>query len=693
MKRKILLAVLALVLLVPMMRVAAVDDEYTAVDPLRQSLFTTLVPGARALDGRFVPTLDAFQPLRNIALPTTNPEDFFLCNDSYTFFIADTGASRILVFDPHTGDMHDIGTDVLRAPFGVAATADRVYVADAGLEAVIVFDRHSGEEVLRILRPTSPFFGTATGFVPRKIATDARGNIYVISDNSPNGVMQFTPEGYFLGFVGENRTQLGWWARILRTFQTEAQRAQLIDLRPPTPTNLAINRDGLLITTTTGEMGHGIKKFSAAGLMLLHLYDWHMSAVAPDARGNIYAISPQGFSLIVDMHGQPLFVSQTSTVFYEMEGVTRTPVATVVGPTGVWYILDRELSALVRYQPTPFGTLVLDASYLLAQGRFLEGEALWREVEELNATFRTAHLALGFADYRLGNFPEARDRFRISEYATPTGFSRVIWYIRNEWLLSNLQWTLLAMILLWALNASVRFYCKKKKILHPLKRLVGAVGSRAPVPVQKFGREVRNAFYFCRHPFDAVYEIKFNQAVGLKTAIFLYAMFLFVFVLSTQATSFTFHFTSMLFQMPLVLILLAASVPFILGIIASFLISDIKEGEATFRQVVIIVACALIPYTVLLLVRTIISHGLTLNEQFVYQFIGYIGVGWTAFLVVGGLKEAYNYNVRGISVNLLLTAFSGLCMVLVFSVAAMLVTQEMTFLRLLFGEVVLRVQA
>jgi len=641
--------------------------------------------------GRLVQTIDAFRPLHNINLDVHNPEDFFICRETYTFFIADTGNGRIVQFYVESGETRYIGEGELSQPFGVAVDATRIYVADAGLNEVVVFNRHTGAVELRISRPTALIFGQTTGFTPRKIGSDARGSIYVVSDNSPNGVMQFNANGEFLGFLGENWASLGWISTLQRIFYTETQRDQLIDVRPPSPTNLTINRDGLLLTATTGMGDTGIKKFSTAGSLLLNLPNpWYMDIVT-DSRNNMFILHQAGLIEIFDMHGDFLFYFNTSSMFFEMDGVTRNPVAIDVGPTGTIYLLDRDLAAITRYQPTEFGNLVLDASYYFAQGMFLEGESLWQEVLEVSATFNMAHAALGFANFRQDNFEDALELFRQS-YAV-IGYSRVTWHLRNEWLLNNLQYVLLILVILVLANNALKWFLRRKKLMHPFRVFGGKIANASPPWLRRLGREMKGALYFCRHPMDGVYEIKHNNMVGFKTATLIYAVYLFIFVLNTQITSFTFTFFIYFSFTPLPLIIVAASIPIILGIITSFLVSDINEGEATFRQVYIIVACAMIPFTLLSFSRAVISNVLTLYELFIFQMLLYVGIGWTLFLILAGLKEAYNYNVRGIAKNVALSLFASACFIVVAAVAAMLVTQELEFLRILMGEVAFRVQS
>jgi hypothetical protein len=138
-------------------------------------------------------------------------------------------------------------------------------------------------------------------------------------------------------------------------------------------------------------------------------------------------------------------------------------------------------------------------------------------------------------------------------------------------------------------------------------------------------------------------------------------------------------------------LILISLLPFALGITASYLVSEINDGQAKLREVYIIVAYSLVPYILITPCAAIISNALTFNESFLYDLSLLAATGWSAFLIVSGLKEAYDYPMGGIVKNLLQTAFTVACMIVVTAVAGMLVTQEWTFIQIIFREVAMRV--
>jgi DNA-binding beta-propeller fold protein YncE len=641
------------------------------------SLFPTFTDGP---GGRDMQTLDAYSALESIPLDASGPEDLHV-DVSGEIFIADTGNGRLLVISDN-GISSVIGEGILSAPSGVFADEERIYAADPVLCQVVVFNRQ-GDLLFRIARPESPAYGTGTGYVPRKVAADKRGNIYVVSDNSPNGVLQFNNMGVFNGFTGANTARLGWVTTLQRLLYTEGQKSQLLDVRPPSPTNLTIDLDGLLYTATLGLDDKGIKKFSTAGKALLSpdLPYSTLVDVAVDGAGNIYACENTGYIHVANARGDRLFSFGTRAQYYEVAGVTRNPAALDISPQGVIYVLDKEQAAVVRYVPTIFGRKVLAAVSYYVQGLYVDGEQLWLEIWKDNSSYLLAHSALAYASFKQGRYDEALESFRLGE--DKRGYSEAFWYIRNEWLQKNLTTILLfllaAVLVYYALKAAF----KKTARGRSFTGLVWRVGE------QPFIRQLHFSFYYIRHPVDGVYEIKYNNSAGIGAATFVFGLYLAVQLFAYQVTGYLYR--GSVEEVGLFSLILISLLPFALGITASYLVSEINDGQAKLREVYIIVAYSLVPYILIAPCVAIISNALTFNENFLYDLSLLTATGWSAFLIVSGLKEAYDYPMGGIVKNLLQTAFTVACMIVVTAVAGMLVTQEWTFIQIIFREVAMRV--
>ena len=182
---------------------------------------------------KLVLTADAYLPagiyLADAGL--SSPEDLYLSGRE--LYIADTGNHRIVVYSMDTGSLTSFGENDLIKPTGLSVDgAGRVYVADYGAEQVVIFTPDRSVE-RRLTRPTEAYYG-ASPYKPQKVDLDSYGNLFVISEGTYEGILQFDRNGSFNGFFGANRTKnlsaVEWFQKI---FYTEEQKAKMSFRTPP----------------------------------------------------------------------------------------------------------------------------------------------------------------------------------------------------------------------------------------------------------------------------------------------------------------------------------------------------------------------------------------------------------------------------------------------------------------------------
>ena len=136
----------------------------------------------------FFMTQDAYTPTEEMDLPISGAEDMFVTPDG-TVFIADTGNARILKLKDFV-EVASYGEGILAGPTGLFVDAEgTIYVADGKSNTIVILDKN-GNLLTQFGRPDEPLFGNSTEFLPRKIAVDARKNLYIISEGCANGIVQ-----------------------------------------------------------------------------------------------------------------------------------------------------------------------------------------------------------------------------------------------------------------------------------------------------------------------------------------------------------------------------------------------------------------------------------------------------------------------------------------------------------------------
>ena len=148
-------------------------------------------------DDKWIQTQDAYLPgniyMRDMGLSA--PEDIFINNGA--IYVADTGNSRVLIYDLEKGTHRELGKEILNSPSGIFVTEDlSVYVADKGAKAVYIFGA-DGKLKKTIGRPDNYLFSDLSEYTPKNVIVTKEGNIYVCGESAYEGLMQFSPEGEF----------------------------------------------------------------------------------------------------------------------------------------------------------------------------------------------------------------------------------------------------------------------------------------------------------------------------------------------------------------------------------------------------------------------------------------------------------------------------------------------------------------
>jgi DNA-binding beta-propeller fold protein YncE len=633
----------------------------------------------RGPNGWSAATPTAYEPDGMIRIGLNQPSDIFYDDASGMMYIADTGNSRIAVYDG-SGVRQSIGEGVLANPVGVYAAGGRIYAADSGLREIVVFDA-AGKLLQRIGRPEEPIYGKNNDFVPKKVAVDKRGNIYVISEGAINGVVQLAKDGRFLGYVGANDTQVSLKMLIQRLLFTDAQKGQLFRSTPPSPTSLVLDKQGLLYTVTEGVRAEGIKKLNILGSNILDTNSWVSDSLIDidvDAEGNIYTVDSSGWIDIYDSFGNLLFDFGGPDGKYERAGFVKNPSAIDAADSGrMLYVADKDRGVINRYRITPFAEKVFEGAAHYKRGKYVESEPIWQEVLRMNSFFILSHQALAKAYFKQDQHGRALASFRLAE--DKTGYSDAFWNIRNEWLQNNLLTVIIVLAALLPARAAVLALDRRYGVLQPAVRLRRSLAER------KLAQELRFMFHFLRHPIDAVQELKENKRATVRSATILYGWLLILQVILVYARGYLFAGVDP-DRIGLLPILLATAVPLAFWVVLNYMVSTVGEGEGRFSEVYISTIYALSPYLLFALPIALISNVLTYNEAFIYDYSMAIIQGWSALLVCITVKELHDFTFLQTVRNLFLTVFAIVLAALVLFLLVLLFNQEVEFIQSIIQE-------
>jgi tetratricopeptide (TPR) repeat protein len=622
-------------------------------------------------NGRFVYTQDAYIPLSRRQtfgdITLNNPQDITF-DDNDVMYIADRNLGFILVYDEESQQTKTIGEGILKGPTGVHIGSDgHVYVADFINKKAYQFapnDQNMYELVQTYEKPlNSPFFSESDPFDPTKITTDNANNVYVLLAGNINGLAQYKNDGTFFGYFGGNRIPASWQNTVTFLFFDEATRRNLFQIIPDPVYNIATDQDGLILTTTKGLDGY--LKLNIANFVLnqsIWGYDNNEDLYVGPYE-TIFAVTSEGYIVEYGPDGSVLFIfSGTDTS--NIQGLFQNPTGIAVNSKSQIYVIDNQTKSLQVFIPTSFANLVHSAIELYQDGRYIEALEPWQKVLEQNALFDLANQGLGDAYFAQMDYEQALYYYEVAR--NRQGYSDAFWEVRNDVLLNSGTFIVLFLFGILAFSIGGKYLKLNDILLKPVHLINAKIKDVQLVKELKFG------WYLMTHPVDGYYGIKReNKASYLSATLYFFSFFI-VYLIFIFETNFLFN-PLIRSQIDIFEQIISIFLPFILFVLANYLVCSIRDGEGSFKDVYIATSYSLLPAIIGLPLVTLMSQGITLNEAFLFDFAMSIIYGLTGFYMIMMIKEIHYYEMKATIGNLLITIFTAvMILVIVFIVYLLL---------------------
>lgn len=641
---------------------------------------------------------DPNRPQEQVFSPLKRPADMYI-DAKDDLYVADSGNNRIVHFDKELRFVRYIAMeeDPFSNPQGVFVNDDgHIFVADTGKNRIVELDAQ-GRLVRLFHKPQSRYVPGDLKFDPIKLVADRRGYLYVVTLGGHRGLVQLDPQGNFQSFYGANLTPFSLLDSVKKLFYSREMYSNEMSKLPPPIHNIALDRDGFVFTVTAATPDNPVKRLDMRGINLLNvpvtgeyvknmiqegkLLQPTLTDVAIDRYGNIATIdSRYNFVSQYDPYGNLLyFWGGRSLSASAQMGMIKNPVALEFNSRNQLFILDDQEDIVQVFELSEFGALINTANQLTINGYYEESEQYWEKVLQLNARYVPAIQGMGKAAYKKERYREALTYFRIA--GDQFGYSDAYWQLRLEWF--QHQFSFFATLFV---SLSIGYWLFKGMIFKWL--------NRRKWPKSKISRmelidQLKHAFYILKHPIDGFTAIRHENKGGyVSAAILLLAMGL-ALMFHNRYTSFSFHHTT-----GQAVDITTIWVPFIsiwLGwVVCNYLISSIYRGEGRFKDVFVGSAYALMPFILFSVPLAVLSNGLTLSEESMYNYVLYGIMVWVAAMFFWKVQSIQNYGVGETVVNLLLSLFAIVVLgVLVFIVFG-LSNELLVFVNEVYREVELR---
>ena len=332
-------------------------------------------------------------------------------------------------------------------PESVAVDANGyIYICDTGNYQVLKLDKDkSGTIVQTIGTPDSDMFEGE--FKPSKVAIAKNLSLYVISNSTLDGIMEFNAQGTFLRYFGAPDVQLSVadmvalaWRRVYRSLFGDDVDDSFVTFVPTEFENLVVDEYGFVysVIAASGESNtNQLLKMNFQGDNILDptakstqkINDTLSSTYGDLIRlseagsGNIFidvSVDEDGFITLLDSNLCKVFEydSEANLVSVyggmgKQQGLFQSPKAMAkLGKKTL--ILDGYNRSITIFELTDYGETFHNGIILYNKGLYTEAEEYWFEVLKSNANCELAHIGLGKVYYQYGEYATALNHFKVA---------------------------------------------------------------------------------------------------------------------------------------------------------------------------------------------------------------------------------------------------------------------------------------
>ena len=721
---KILILTLALVLLFGVVYSSAyvAYDTYTYSISGKQMLSPTAYSTNTSITSTDMGLRDKFGGLQ------LNDAEDIVTDELGNVYIADAGNNRIVVLDKYYKVTNvidtyydDAGKEVnFNHPEGVFVTdpnktadgSSHIYVCDTKNKAIVVYDREYNY-VRTITAPSSPLLDPAD-FVPNAVAVDIYGRIFIVAEQTYEGIIVLSNTGDFTGYIGAQKVSYSIIDIIWRKFQTKEQLAQQTKNLSDPYNNITVDDDGFVYATSDkvdeteqynaikskasdyspvkklNSTGHEIMKrngFFDPGGEVDVFYAKDVSKISDVALG------PEGMWTILDYKRSKLFTydQQGNLLFAFGDGGEygqggellgngenlQAITYQTIGETSYLLVLDETSDTsnrykLVVYSPTEYCETIISALRNQNEHDYDSSIRYWQDVLTKNNNFDLAYIGIGKALFSQGKYQEA---YEVLQNAYETTYaSKAFAEIRKD-LIGN--WIILILVVAIALIiGAVKFlgYAKRKNKATALK-----VGRKT------YWEELLYVFHLCFHPFDGFWDLKHEKRGSVRAASTILGITILALFYNSIGRGYLFNpedkYSTILVS------IISVAIPVLLWSVSNWCLTTLFDGEGGFKDIYIATCYSLAPLPLFLVISTVLTNVMTTTEGSMVNLLVTIGVIWMAMLLFFGTLVTHDYSLGKNVITMLGTVLAMLVIMFVIILFSSLVMKMVTFVIAIFKEV------
>ncbi|MDR0553354.1 MAG: hypothetical protein LBG76_00945 [Treponema sp.] len=426
-----------------------------------------------------------------------DPQGLFIRDNR--LYVCDSGNNRIVVLEIQEEGcelknvVYSVEIDGVESPFNsprdIFETENGdLYIADTNNSRILVLNRDWSCRSV-ILQPDDETIDAEAEFIPSKLVVDSAGRLYLQAANVNKGLMEFDPQGNFVGYMGANKVLYNAIDYVWKLISTKAQRAQMQLFIPTEYSNLYLDPEEFIYVTsqsiatrTSSNIIYPVRRLNAVGEDILFRIENFAEPMGDMSFSNNSELSAsvRGASRFIDVtafdngvyacfdrtRGRIFVYDFQANLLYAFGGVGgQEGYFTVPAALDHWgyslFALDSRSGAVTRFELTRYGETVNAALGAYKRGRYEESAALWEEALRMNGNYDLAYIGLGRAAFLQGDYKTAMKYFKLKRQTESYG--EAFQYYRKEWMERNIWWIILALIALIVAPPLIRIILKLRK--------------------------------------------------------------------------------------------------------------------------------------------------------------------------------------------------------------------------------------
>lgn len=196
-------------------------------------------------------------------------------------------------------------------------------------------------------------------------------------------------------------------------------------------------------------------------------------------------------------------------------------------------------------------------------------------------------------------------------------------------------------------------------------------------------------FYVARHPFEGFEDVRWKKAYHTKTSLIIVLCLFAVTVAARLMTGFI-HQTVFEKVFTVVPLFSSSVLIFFIWVVGNWSLCTLFDGEGKMQQIMCVSAYALVPYIISQVIYILASNVLAGNEGTILSFISYIGILWSAVLLISAIKAVHQYTMPKTILAMIFTVVAMVIIVLVLILLVALFQQVVMFVYSIYTELMYR---